>query len=261
MYARTFGSMRSLASRRARCGAPPRRGGRGGRGGLTRESNVAEQPQAHHEPRCTATRACAAIMTARSPTTAWCRRRFTRWSARDRPQAGAGHRARAGRSARVFPQIDLFDRVVAENGALLYTPRRARSSAGRAAACGVRAAAAAAAACAAVGRPRDRRHLGAARDDRARAHPRAGAGAAGDLQQGRGDGAAVGREQGQRAGRRAGASWGCRRTTPSASATPRTTTPCSRSASARWRWPTPCRRSRSAPTSSRAATTARACSS
>ena len=149
----------------------------------------------------------------------------------------------------VFAEVDLFDGVVAENGALLYDPgtqrEQARSASRRPQRSSRRCAAAT---CPGLGRPRHRRDLGAARDDRARGHPRPRPRAAGDLQQGRGDGAAGGRQQGDGPRRGARASSACRRTTSSASATPRTTTPSWPSASARSRSPTRCRRSRSAPT-------------
>ena len=92
---------------------------------------------------------------------------------------------------RVFPNLALFDRVVAENGALIYNPGdRGGAHARAAAARSVRRSPAAARCRAAFRRPRHRRDLGAARDDGARGDTRARAGAADHLQQGRRHGAA-----------------------------------------------------------------------
>ena len=84
----------------------------------------------------------------------------------------------------VFPQIDLFERVVAENGALLYRPAgREQKVLGEAPPPelvetirkkGVESA---------LGGERDHRHRRAASGRRPRGDPRAGARVAGDLQQ------------------------------------------------------------------------------
>ena len=72
-------------------------------------------------------------------------------------------------SSRCFPRLDLFDKVVAENGALLYTPatKKERGLGARPAGRVRRGAARRCGVDPAVGRPLDRRHLGAARDGRA----------------------------------------------------------------------------------------------
>ena len=141
-------------------------------------------------------------------------------------QADHGDGPRGARAAAAFPRLDLFDRIVAENGALLYDAgsarnellapsRRRRRFVERCAARGVDAA---------LGRPRHRRHLGAARARGARGHPRPRARAAGHLQQGRGHGAAAGVNKATGLAAALGRAAACRRTTSSASATPRTTT-------------------------------------
>src|SRR3569833_1182815 len=79
----------------------------------------------------------------------------------------------------VFDRIEIFDRVVAENGALVYNPAARGGRAGRR-------------------RSRDRRDLVAARDDRARHLARDGSRTPHHLQQGRGHGLAAQRQQGQR---------------------------------------------------------------
>ncbi len=96
----------------------------------------------------------------------------------------------------VFVEVDLFDAVVAENGALLYDPRTQREQRDRGAARGRVRRGAAPALRPGLGRPRHRRHLGASRARGARHHPRPRPRAPGDLQQRRGDGATGGREQG-----------------------------------------------------------------
>ena len=153
-------------------------------------------------------------------------------------------------SSGCFREIELFDRVVAENGALLYDPRepRRRRVIAPAPPPTVRRAGCEAQECrAAVGRPLDRRDLGAARDGRARGDPRARPRAADHLQQGRGDGPAGRRQQGDRPCGGARASCGCRRTTSSASAMPRTITRSCAPAAVRRRSPTRCRWSRTRP--------------
>ncbi len=100
---------------------------------------------------------------------------------------------------RVCPMLDLFDRCVVENGAVIYTPatdQRARVV--RAAATDPGRHPASARRDADLRRPRHRGDVGAAREDRARGDPRPRARAAGDLQQGRRDDPAVRRQQGQR---------------------------------------------------------------
>ena len=120
------------------------------------------------------------------------------------PAARAGHRPRAGRPADASSRAStLFDRDRGrERRAALPARRRARSGCSpsrRPRRSSPRCARAASRRCrsGAV----DRRDLGAARDGRARGDPRPRARAAGDLQQGRGDGAAVRRQQGDRPAR------------------------------------------------------------
>ncbi len=129
-----------------------------------------------------------------------------------------------------FPEVDrVFDRVVAENGALLYTPfHQGDPGPGRAARPPVHRAAERTRAGLGRRRSRHRGHLGAARGGGARADPGDGARAAGDLQQGRGHGAAVGPEQGHRAAGRARGPRAVARATPWGWGTPRTTTPSCR---------------------------------
>src|SRR6187397_2458707 len=86
----------------------------------------------------------------------------------------------------VFPPMELFDLVVAENGALLYNPATQKE---RCLAAPRRPAAGSG--------PGDRRHLGAAPGHRPRRDPPDGPGAADHLQQGCGHGAAREHEQGR----------------------------------------------------------------
>ena len=121
---------------------------------------------------------------------------------RIRPAARPGHRTRARRpAARVSAPRPVRARRGGERRAALHARNARRKAADRSGARAVRAAAARTRRGAAVGRPRHRRDLGAERDRRVPRHPRARPRAAGDLQQGRGDGAAVRRQQGQRARR------------------------------------------------------------
>ncbi len=134
----------------------------------------------------------------------------------------------------VCERLDLFEYVVAENGALLYHPAtRAEKTLAPAPTRRFRRAPARAGRRARLARARDRRDLGAVGEHRSRHHPRARPRAAGDLQQGRGDGAARRREQGDRPGVRARARSGSRLTTPSPLAMRRTITHCCARASSR----------------------------
>ena len=151
----------------------------------------------------------------------------------------------------VFPRIDLFDLAVMENGATdLRSPHEGNAHPRRAAAAEVRGRTQGPRRGTHFRRPRHRRHLGAAPGRGAQDDPRLRPRTAGDLQQGCGDGPALRREQGVPVWSRRWRSWGCRRTTPSASAMPRTTTPSCACASAPRPSPTRCRRSRTRPTSS-----------
>ena len=108
----------------------------------------------------------------------------------------------------VFPQVDLFERVVAENGALALSSRRPRGESCWASRSRRRwsrrsgSGASVRSRWGARSSPRPR----APSSRRARGHPRAGPGVAGHLQQGVRHGAPLGREQGDRPVRRARAS-------------------------------------------------------
>ena len=179
--------------------------------------------------RCRATWRCAATTTARSRTTAWCP---TTCDARCERVAASGRRLVlvTGRELddlrRVFPHLELFDRVVAENGALLYTPQTAEEqAAGRAAAAAVRRRAArrgveplsVGRAIVATWEPHETTVLEAIRELGLELQVIFNKGAVMVLPSG------VNKATGLRRG--AAVDWACRRTTPSASATPRTTTP------------------------------------
>ena len=72
---------------------------------------------------------------------------------------------------RAFPELELFDLVVAENGALLFNPaKKVETPARRAAIAGVRRPAARARRVAPIRRPHHRRYVGAERDGRAAGH-------------------------------------------------------------------------------------------
>ena len=105
---------------------------------------------------------------------------------------------------RILPRPELFDRIVAENGALVYNPSDRRvTQLGEPPPASARSRVAGPRRRAALRRPRDRVVLGAQRGRSARRNPEARARASGDLQQGRGDGAPARRQQGQWPGRRA----------------------------------------------------------
>ncbi len=104
----------------------------------------------------------------------------------------------------VFPGLNLFEWVVAENGALALSPRHARrKTAGPAPLRRIRRLAAPARRQPMLHRPRHRRRLGTARNHHLANHSRSRFGIASNLQQRRGDGAALGNQQSHRLGRRA----------------------------------------------------------
>ena len=162
-----------------------------------------------------------------------------------RPPAHPRHRPRAGRAAGDLPRHrPVCDLVVAENGAVVYDPatRQARARCARAPPdafvddlrrSGVEPLSVGRA-IVATWRPHEAVVLDAIRRPRPRAARR--------LQQGRGHGAALGRQQGERAGGRpgrAGAVAAQRGRGRRRGERPRLPRRC---ASAAWRWPTPCPR-------------------